>query len=115
MKSKTKTDIFEAITKVNAPKKPNFFLVELSYGKKLILPHDAGVAFVNALKDAEMMTDEYGKDPWIGPMEKDTIRVAPLPHAHYEDIKVASLMGISLQELHEARNPQTHSKELGFV
>ena len=115
MKSKTKTDIFEAIAKVNAKKEPNHFLIELSYNKKLVLPHDAGVAFINALKDAELMTDDYGKDPWIGPLDKDSIRVSSLAHAHYEDIKVANLMGITLQDLHEARMPQTHTEKLGFV
>lgn len=115
MKSKTKTDIFEAISKVNAARKPNYFIVELSYNRKLVLPHDAGVALINALKDAELMHDDYGKDPRIEPLDKDSIRVSSLAHAHYEDIKVANLMGITLQDLHEARMPQTHHEKLGFV
>ena len=114
MRSKTKTDILEAIAKVNSKRPANFFLIELSYNKKLILPHDAGVAFINALKDAEMMTDDYGKQPWIGPMEKDTIRVSSLPHAHYEDIKVAALLNITLQDLHDSRSGTTH-KDPSFV
>ena len=114
MRSKTKTDILEAIAKVNAKKEPNHFLIELSYNKKLVLPHDAGVAFINALKDAELMTDDYGKDPWIGPLDKDSIRVSSLAHAHYEDIKVAALLKISLQDLHEARSG-TPQRDPSFV
>jgi hypothetical protein len=114
MKLKNRTDIFEAVKKVNEQIKPNFFIVELSYNRKLVLPHDAGIALINALKDAEVMNDDYGKDPFIGPLEKDSIRVSSLAHAHYEDIKVARLLNISLQELHDSRMPQ-NTKELGFV
>lgn len=106
MKLKTRTDVLEAVKQVNAKKQPNFFIVELSYNRKLVLPHDAGIALINALKDAEMMNDDYGKDPFIGPLDKDSIRVSSLAHAHYEDIKVARLLNITLQELHDSRIPQ---------
>jgi hypothetical protein len=103
---KSRTDIAEAIKQVNAKKQANFFIVELSYNRKLVLPHDAGIAFINALKDAEMMNDDYGKEPLIGPLEKDSIRVSSLAHSHYEDIKVARLLNITVQELHDSRMPQ---------
>ena len=106
MKLKNRTDVLEAVKQVNAKKQPNLFIVELSYNRKLVLPHDAGIALINALKDAEVMNDDYGKDPLIGPLEKDSIRVSSLAHAHYEDIKVARLLNITLQELHDSRIPQ---------
>lgn len=114
MKLKTRTDILEAVKKVNEPIKPNYMIVELSYNRKLVLTHDAGVALINALKDAEMMIDDYGKEPFIGPLDKDSIRVSSLAHAHYEDLKVARLLNITLQELHDSRMPQ-NTKEFGFV
>jgi hypothetical protein len=106
MKLKNRTDVLEAVKQVNAKKQPNLFIVELSYNRKLVLPHDAGIALINALKDAEVMNDDYGKDPLIGPLEKDSIRVSSLAHAHYEDIKVAQLLNITLQELQNSRIPQ---------
>lgn len=106
MKLKNRTDVLEAVKQVNAKKQPNLFIVELSYNRKLVLPHDAGIALINALKDAEVMNDDYGKDPLIGPLEKDSIRVSSLAYAHYEDIKVAQLLNITLQELQNSRIPQ---------
>lgn len=106
MKLQTRTDILEAVKKVNEKTKSNYMIVELSYNRKLVLTHDAGVALINALKDAEMMVDDYGKEPFIGPLDKDSIRVSSLAHAHYEDIKVARLLNITLQELQTSRIPQ---------
>ena len=103
---KSKTEITAALAKVSQKPKPNYLVIELSYNRKLILPHEAGIAFINALKEAEMLMDDYGKDPVIGPLDKDSIRVSSLAHSHYEDIKVARLLAISLQELHDARTFQ---------
>jgi hypothetical protein len=108
---KSELEILDAIKKVNSKKQANFFVVELSYNRKLVLPHDAGIAFINALKDAEMMNDDYGKEPFIGPLDKDSIRVSSLAHSHYEDIKVARLLNITLQELQDSRTLQQTTKE----
>lgn len=105
MKSKTKTDLFEAITKVNAKPKQNLMLIELSYNTKLVLPHDAGVQVMAALKDAELLEDNYGKPSKIWPLGKDNIRTSVLGHQYYEDIKVAQLLGITPEEVNELRNP----------
>lgn len=105
MKSKTKTEIFEAVTKVNAKHKQNWMIIELSYSTKLVLPYDAGVQFMTSLKDAEILEEGYSKPTKIIPIEKEAFRTSLLGHAHYEDIKVAQLLNISVDELKEARNP----------
>jgi hypothetical protein len=105
MKSPTKTEIFEAITKVNAKPKQNLMIIELSYNTKLVLPHDAGVKVMAALADAELMEDNYGKPTKIWPLGKDTLRTAVLGHQYYEDIKVAQLLGITPEQLNELRAP----------
>ena len=89
---------------VNTKPKDNKLLIELAWNKKLVLPYDDGMAIMKALKNAELMMDEYGKDPQIVPVAKDDFRTSTLAHDYYEDIKVARLLNISLQELHDSRS-----------
>lgn len=88
---------------VNSKPKDNWILIEVSWDKKLVLPYDQGMVLLAALKNAELMTDEYGKDPKIVPIAKESFRTVTLAHQHYEDIKVAALLNVSLQELHDSR------------
>ena len=88
---------------VNTKPKDNKLLIELAWNKKLVLPYDDGLTILKALKNAELMVDEYGKDPQIVPVAKDDFRSSTLAHQYYEDIKVAALLHVTLQELHDSR------------
>lgn len=88
---------------VNTKPKDNKLLIELAWNKKLVLPYEDGLAILKALKNAELMIDEYGKDPMVVPIAKEDFRSTTMAHQSYEDIKVAALLHITLQELHDSR------------
>lgn len=78
-------------------------LIEVSYNTKLVLPYEDGLQVVAALKNAEILEESYGTRPQILPVGKDAFRTTTLGYEHYEDIKVAALLNVTLEELHEAR------------
>ena len=89
-----------ALKKVQAIKpKENLMLVTLSYDKKLVLPHKDGLALMASLANAESLVSEWGKKPRIEPLEKDSITATLLSREGYQDIQMAHLLGITLDEL----------------
>lgn len=90
----------EALKKLNAKKpKDNFLIVEMEYGKRLVLPYKDGLEFLSAIARAEHMSRSYEKPVVIQPIEQSTIRVEVLSATDYERYKIAQLLGISLEEL----------------
>jgi hypothetical protein len=100
---KSKTEIADAIKAVNAKRKPNYMIIKISWNNQLVVPYEAGLTIMAALKDAEVYCDDYGKDPMITPLPQDGFRSSILAPEFYEDIKVAQLLGIKVEELHAAK------------
>jgi hypothetical protein len=90
----------EAVKKVSNRKvKENFLLIEFYYDKKLILPYKEGMAFVGALSNAEQLHEPYSKPKSITPLERDLLKTTILSHTEYEQIKIAQLLKVSLEDV----------------
>lgn len=82
-----------------APKE-NFLLIEFDYSKSLLLPYDDGLKFLSCLKQAELYTETYSKPKTIGPFNSDTFKTKVLSRKDYEDLKVSTLLGVTVEELY---------------
>lgn len=94
----------QALKQVQAKKvKENYFLIEVSYDKKFILPHKAGVAFIEALSSAEQLKDPYKEPHSIIPLDRDAFTVRHFSQDEYEQYKIATLLGMSIDQVKEQR------------
>jgi len=101
----------EAKKLVQAPKKAkgNFMVIYITYDCSLVLPYDDGIAFMQAIKNAEQMDDSYTSKKHIMPLNRDRFRTSVLSHQEYERYKIAQLLGISLTDLEQFETPQEPS------
>jgi hypothetical protein len=98
----------EALKKLyNKTPKENFLLIEFDYGKNLLLPYEEGLKFLSSLKQAELYTETYSKPKTIQPFSGDHFKTRVLSRKDYEDIKVAALLGVTVDELLAEKEKET--------
>ena len=98
-------DYQEALKKIQVKKvKENFLLITFSYDLKLVLPYKDGVAFLNALANAEQLHDPYQKQHNIAELDRSKIAISPMSHEEYERYKIAALLNISVEEVKNFSN-----------
>jgi hypothetical protein len=95
-----KPEYDEALKKIysKAPK-DNFIAIEFDYSKSILLPYDDGLKFLACLKQAELLEESYNKPKRIGSFESNHFKTKILSRKEYEDIKVAALLGVTVEEL----------------
>lgn len=81
--------------------KDNFMVIKLSYDLKLVLPYKAGLAFLDALANAEQLYQEYNEQHRICAMETSRVQANVMSQKEYREYKIAALMGIKLEEVKE--------------
>ena len=92
----------EALRLVQSKKqKDNYLLVEITYDKKIILPYKDGIALLGALANAEQLNDPYSKPKTISHLERDVFKTTILSAVEYEQLRVAALLNVSLEEVQE--------------
>lgn len=79
--------------------KEGYMLFNFSYSNKLVLPHKAGVVFLESLALAEQLHEEYQKAHYIGAVDRDFFTTTLLSRHEYEQYKLSTLLGISLDDL----------------
>lgn len=79
--------------------KEGYMLINFSYSNKLVLPHKAGVAFLESLALAEQLHEEYQKAHYIGAVTRDFFTTTLLSRHEYEQYKMSALMGVSIDDL----------------
>ena len=85
--------------------KDNLIGIVLDYSTMLVLPYEDGLAYLKALKNAEVIEYFYDTSKCIViPITDERCKVSPFSAQKYQDIKVAQLMGISYKELLEGKN-----------
>jgi len=90
----------DALKKIyNKQQKDNFLIIEIDYQKNVLLPYDDGLKFLACLKNAELLTENYSKPKKIGSFDSSDFKTRILSRKEYEDIKVAGLLGITVEEL----------------
>lgn len=92
----------------NKMPKDNFLAIEYDYNKSIVLPYDEGLKFVACLKNAELLHEPYSKTKTITGFESNYFKTRILSRKEYEDIKIAALLGISVEDLYkEEEEPVT--------
>ena len=90
----------EALKKVQARKtKDNFMVIQLSYNTRLLLSHNAGIAFLNALANAEVIEDIHSGRPQIKAYERDSVSVSLMSGEEYEQIRIATLLNVTVDDV----------------
>lgn len=93
-------DYEDALKKIyGKQQKDNFLIIEFDYSKNILLPYDDGLKFLACLKNAELLNEQYSKPKTIGSFDSSHFKTRILSRKEYEDIKVASLLGITVEEL----------------
>ena len=93
-----------AVKQVRAAKKPESYLsIRFGYSDRIVVPHKAALVLLDALATAEHYTGHYGKSPCLKQLDSDSLQVEAMSQSQYEDIKVAQLLNISLEDLKEAK------------
>lgn len=90
----------EAVKELKA-KKPteNYMIFILSYDTKIILPHKAALTFISALENAELVKDVYSDKCRITSLDKDAISSFFLSGEEYQQIKIANLLNVGLDDI----------------
>lgn len=79
--------------------KENFLSIEFDYSKSIVLPYDEGLRFIACLKNAELLEEQYSKPKAIKSFESNYFKTRILSRKEYEDIKIAAMLGITVEEL----------------
>lgn len=100
-------DYEEALAKVQSAKNDEGFMkVSLGYSH-LLVPYKDGVNLMACLIHAEEYESNYGSSPKIVPLSGSMISATRFSRKEYQEIKIAQLMGISLEDLKTSLNPPT--------
>lgn len=91
----------------NKMPKENFLAVEYDYNKSIVLPYDEGLKFVACLKNAEVLEEPYSKAKTITGFQSNYFKTRILSRKEYEDIKIAALLGIPVEELYKEEEELT--------
>jgi hypothetical protein len=90
----------EALKKVQAMKvKENFMVIEISYSTKIVLPYKDGMAFLQALANAEKLNEGYNEQHGIQAFDREAVKMRIMSHVEYENYKMAQLLGIKPDEV----------------
>ena len=90
----------EALKKIQTSKpKDNFMVIEASYNNKIILPYKDGVVFLTTLNNAESLVESYGDPTRINYFSRDAITSRVMSSQEYEQIKIANLLNISVDDV----------------
>lgn len=101
-KSVTQKAYDETLKKIYSSKpKENFLLIEFDYTKSLLLPYDEGLKLLSCFKSAELYEERYSQPKRILPFNSETFKTRTLSRQEYEDIKIAALLGVTVEELLE--------------
>lgn len=104
-------DIETALKKVRSEKpRENRMVIKLSWDKQLVLPYNDGIAFLNTLQRAEILEEPYQKTPIIKGPERNSFETTVMSPGQYEDIKVAALLNVTLDELQQSRTQPVEAK-----
>ena len=94
-------DKYKAAAKRVSDTKPseNFMVVQLSYDTKLVISHKAGLALITALENAELFKESYSDKCKIIPIERDAISTQFMSLQEYQQIKIANILNISVEDV----------------
>lgn len=93
-------DYKEALKKVQAAKARGvYMIIQLDWNKKLVLPHQDGIALLTALANAEQLVSKHGEKPRIAGIEQDAFNTTLMSREDYERYKIAALLNLSIDDV----------------
>lgn len=95
-----------AIKQVRAAKKPDSYMtIRLFYGDRILVPQKVGMALLDALACAEHMPGHFYKSdvPRIKQIDSENIKVELFSQEEYENIKVAQLLSVTVDDLIQSK------------
>jgi hypothetical protein len=104
MKDKIQAALKELYSKTP---KDNFLAIEVDYAKSIVLPYDDGLKFLACLKNAEMYSHSYNQPKTITHFDHDRFKTSVLSRKEYEDMKIAAMLGVTVEELNAKPEPVT--------
>lgn len=93
-------EYLEAVKKVQAKKpKENYMVIKLDYNTHIVLPHSAGMSFMNALAHAEILKEPYNEPHRIVEFDRSAITTHLMSADEYERFKIAALLNVTPDEV----------------
>lgn len=100
----TYEEALKSVTKKTS--ESGYLSFRFEYSKTLILPYKEGIAFLSALEKAEQLEDKYNTQPGVRCLDKDFVVVTLVSSQQYHNVKIAMLLGVSLETVEDMqRNP----------
>lgn len=97
----------EALKKAQSIKTSDcYWVIELSYDNKIVLPHKAGVGFIDSLAQAEVLKDRYSEQHGIAPVDRSAIAIRQMSRIEYEQYKIAGLLLLTIEEVRNMAEPK---------
>ena len=100
----------EAAKQVRSVKKQadSYLVFRFSYGERFILPHKDGLNLLQAMSAAEQIPSYFPSDkpPEIKQAGSGAVSVEAMSQKEYENIKIAALLGVSIQDLEAAQKQE---------
>jgi hypothetical protein len=100
----TLAELKEAEKKIPKEKHESYFLIDVSYDKKFVVPYKQGIALMSAMEGGYYFMDNWEKPPTFRPLEGD-ITIRPISEEEIKAIKVAQLLQLSLSEVKKIKAP----------
>lgn len=79
----------------------NYLVVKIGYDIKLILPYKAGLAFMEAIGQAEKASKGYGTIDRIVELPQDSLEISTLSAEDYDRYKIAALLNVTIDEVRQ--------------
>lgn len=106
MNSLTKMTLEEAQKAVlDNPSEENYLCIQFGWNNTLILPWEQGMLMVESMKTAQKLSNKE-KDVPIKDITGDTISFYCISGNDYREMKMATLMGMSLSDFKDMINPK---------
>lgn len=93
----------EALKKVkeaNKNKGSNLMLIEFQWAFKVVLPYADGLAFMDSLKNAELIDSTHDDEKIrIMAFPRDKVTITVMSQEEYDQIKMAELLQVKLSDI----------------
>lgn len=90
----------QALARVEAEKPtPCHVAIKIFYDKSLILPYHKGLQFLEAMGQAELLSEHYKEGTRIQPLDRADFYITFMSPIEYKRLKIATLMGITPEEV----------------
>ncbi len=98
----------EALKEVQKQKaQERYMRLELTYGTYMILPYEAGMQVLKALKEAEYCKTPYSDPPTIKPLGPEDLKFEFYTAEERQQCHMAQLLQVSLRDLEGLKRQET--------